>query len=254
MTGQNTSSAVMAQRQNSFDSADDFPTPPYATRALLEYLAQFGCWSRGTLGGSAWDPAANRGHMVRVLVEYFSQVRASDLHDYGAGFAIEDFRLPLGGDPVDWIISNPPFNLGIEFIERALHAARYGVAMLVRTQFLAGMSRYRDLFSMRPPQYILQFAERVVMLEGRLVRAGAVDLMGKRSNKTGKLPKASTATDYLWLVWASEEFYEFAPEPIEFPHKLFDWIPPCRLKLEKPGDYPEVPDGLAAFDRERLVA
>jgi hypothetical protein len=35
---QNTSHAVMAQRVEAKDSADDFPTPPWATRALIEYI------------------------------------------------------------------------------------------------------------------------------------------------------------------------------------------------------------------------
>ena len=35
---QNTSHAVMAQRHESLDSLDDFPTPPWATRALLEHV------------------------------------------------------------------------------------------------------------------------------------------------------------------------------------------------------------------------
>ena len=33
---QNTSHAVMAQRSEPKDSPDNFPTPPWATRALLE--------------------------------------------------------------------------------------------------------------------------------------------------------------------------------------------------------------------------
>lgn len=35
---QNTSHAVMAQRIEAKDSPDDFPTPPWATRALCEYI------------------------------------------------------------------------------------------------------------------------------------------------------------------------------------------------------------------------
>ena len=35
---QNTSHAVMAQRIEPADSLDDFPTPPWATRALLKIL------------------------------------------------------------------------------------------------------------------------------------------------------------------------------------------------------------------------
>ena len=35
---QNTSAAVMAQRKESRRSLDDFPTPPWATRALVEHV------------------------------------------------------------------------------------------------------------------------------------------------------------------------------------------------------------------------
>jgi hypothetical protein len=35
---QNTSHAVMAQRTEAKDSLDDFPTPPWATRALIEHV------------------------------------------------------------------------------------------------------------------------------------------------------------------------------------------------------------------------
>ncbi len=41
MTGQNRSSAVMQQRSEPHDSLDDFPTPPWATRALCEYIARY---------------------------------------------------------------------------------------------------------------------------------------------------------------------------------------------------------------------
>lgn len=35
---QNTSTAVMQRRVEAHDSLDDFPTPPWATRALCEWL------------------------------------------------------------------------------------------------------------------------------------------------------------------------------------------------------------------------
>lgn len=38
MQKQNTSHAVMAQRYEAADSPDDFPTPPWATRALIEHV------------------------------------------------------------------------------------------------------------------------------------------------------------------------------------------------------------------------
>jgi len=44
MGKQNTSHAVMAQRFEAKDSLDDFPTPPWATRALLEHVIPDKIW------------------------------------------------------------------------------------------------------------------------------------------------------------------------------------------------------------------
>jgi hypothetical protein len=209
----NTSHAVRAQRYEPHDSLDDFPTPPWATRALMEHVLH------GTLPSvrMAWDPAANRGHMVRPLSEYFFMVKGSDVHDYGAGFEVRDFLLPFP-DPfipsADWIITNPPFRLAQEFAQRALVLASKGVALLVRTQWLAGCDRYESLFAVHPPTVVAQFAERVPMFRGRLD------------------PKGSTATDYAWVVWA---------KGLAVETRLM-WIPPCRRRLERPGDYGPEPE------------
>jgi hypothetical protein len=245
--GQNKSSAVMQQRFESRESLDDFPTPPWATRALFQYMTERRQFV-GQSGRSAWDPAANRGHMVRVLCEQFHQVVASDIADYGAGFYVQDFLLNMPSREVDWIVTNPPFNVGAEFVERALPRARVGVAMLVRQGFLSGQERYETLFRSRPPLMVLQFAERVVMLRGRLVRANEVDPLAKKPGT-----KASTATDYAWLVWLADDHVRRMGGGAN-SNPAMDWIPPCRTRLERPGDYPADVTGLADIDRSRLVA
>lgn len=227
--------AVMASRHEPHDSLDDFPTPPWSTRALVEHVLQhrISPWL-----SSAWDPACNRGYMVRPLREYFLRVWATDIFDYGdhVGGDIQeevfDF-LPVGQlDPAslhaiickpDFIISNPPFRIAEQFIRQALMLARHGVAMLVRTSFLEGETRYRELFKPNPPTVIAQFSERVPMLEGRCAKY-VID------PKTLKRKRASTATAYAWLVWIKGR----SPEP-------FQWIPPCRAKLERDTDYLEPP-------------
>jgi hypothetical protein len=147
---QNTSSAVMQQRIEAHDSLDDFPTPPWATRALCERIIVGGMWS------SCREPAANRGHMVKPLLEYFSTVDASDIHDYGAGFPVRDYLFgPC--EPVDWTITNPPFRLAEQFIKKALTESRCGIAVIVRSAFLESVGRYEHLFAVRPPSHVLQF-------------------------------------------------------------------------------------------------
>jgi len=204
---QNTSSAVMQQRSEPHNSLDDFPTPPWATRALCERIE-----SPAHSGGmTCREPAANRGHMFMPLREFFGEVEASDIHDYGAGFPVQDYLFGPLPSTVDWTITNPPFRLAHQFIDRALATSERGVAVIVRSAFLEGIGRYNDLFSVTPPTDIMQFSERVVMHKGKLSAKG------------------STATAYCWLVWKHPKQPHDGTE--------FSWIAPCRKYYERPGDY-----------------
>ena len=124
---QNTSHAVMAQRAEPNDSLDYFPTPPWATRALIEHVLIGHGWRRDTLAqDSCWEPACGEGHMARPLSEYFASVRATDVHPYGHG-EVQDFLFnPPSRPVVDWVITNPPFRLAREFAITGMVAARQG--------------------------------------------------------------------------------------------------------------------------------
>jgi hypothetical protein len=204
MGKQNTSHAVMAQRFEAKDSLDDFPTPPWATRALLEHVIV----SKNFPHHSAWEPACGEGHMAKVLKEYFGQLDASDIFPYGYG-EVMDFLAPHAVRDTDWIITNPPFRLAERFALKALSLANTGVALLVRTVFIESVGRHERLFSRFKPAFVAQFTERVAMVKGRLD------------------PKASTATGYAWVVW------------LKCPTSKTQliWIPPCRKRLERPTDY-----------------
>lgn len=208
---QNRSSAVMQQRSEPHHSLDDFPTPPWATRALLEHLTGKLWWPHLDQA-SVREPAANRGHMVKPLAEYFARVEASDIHDYGAGFPVQDYLFGPLPPRTDWTITNPPFRLAEQFVARALECSK-DVAMIVRSAFLEGVGRHKTLFQVHPPCMVLQFTERVVMHKGKLA------------------PMGSTATAYCWIVWSAGHRGMTA----------FDWIAPCRRQLERSSDYEVAP-------------
>ena len=212
MSGQNTSHAVMAQRSEARDSLDDFPTPPWATRALIEY----GPYPISS-GGSVREPCAGRGYMARTLAEHFDSVEASDIHDYGVGLPVRDYLAGPPPEPVDWTITNPPFRLAERMVHRALATSRKGVAIFERTSFIETIGRWRNLYSKTPPSVVMQFTERVPIHKGRLVRKG------------------STATAYCWLVWVLEGKRLSPWNPIT----QLAWIPPCRKRMERDGDYTE---------------
>ena len=202
---QNTSHAVMAQRHEPSDSLDDFPTPPWATRALIEYII-----GKDKLSGlTCLEPAAGRGYMAKPLSEYLSVVDAADKHYYGYAPVKDFLTFPYEALSHDWVITNPPFRLAEQFVDRAMTVARCGVAILARTVFLESVSRYENIFKNTPPSIFAQFSERVPMVKGRIDR------------------KASTATGYAWFVWEKESKGQ--------PH--LEWIPPCRKSLERDSDY-----------------
>ncbi|MBX7459535.1 hypothetical protein [Qipengyuania huizhouensis] len=203
---QNRSSAVMQQRSEPHTSLDDFPTPPWATRALCEWLKSRG---EDIEEFTVREPAANRGHMVAPLREYFHRVEASDIHDYGVGFPVRDY---LFGDsePVHYTITNPPFRLAEEFIAKAARTSEFGFAMIVRAAFLESVGRYQRLFAVNPPSHVLQFTERVVIHKGKLSEAG------------------TTATAYAWLVWLGDR---------DDCDTTLEWLAPCRKRLERASDY-----------------
>lgn len=203
---QNTSHAVMAQRVEAKDSLDDFPTPPWASRALIEHIIE---QENGCESLTALEPACGRGYMAQPLKEYFKSVTGSDVHPYGYG-EVRDFMTSVyATDSYDWVITNPPFRLGEDFIHRALPIARRGVAVLVRTVFIESVGRYNRLFSINPPTTVAQFSERVPMVKGRVDK------------------KASTATGYAWVIWEKDRLGSSS----------LAWVPPCRKKLERDFDY-----------------
>lgn len=224
MTGQNRSQAVMAQRAEPHDSLDFFPTPPWATRALCERI-HVGMHL-------AWDPCCGEGHMVRPLTECCAAVYGSDVHDYGRGYAVHDFLQPYvpAGRPelADWLVFNPPFLLAEQFVVQALRMATCGVAAFVRTAFLESETRWSGLFERHRPTLILQFVERVVLHKG-VLRDPAVKYFDEAA---GKWKRPSSATAYCWIVWTT------GPRAAG---TRFEWIPPCRQRLERPGDYAPIP-------------
>jgi len=217
---QNTSTAVMQRRVEAADSLDLFRTPPWATRALIEMLDRLGA---PALDGRCWEPACGPGDMSRVLADRFASVRASDVFDHGGGHEVQDFTDPdLRPAGEDWIVTNPPFRLAAEFVFQARRLAFAGVAVLVRSAFMEGGARFAGLFDPCPPTWQLQFVERVPMHKATLTRG------------------ASTATSYSWLVWLIGSVAAPRLKGLSWTQTI--WIPPCRKRLERWGDYDDDAD------------
>jgi hypothetical protein len=213
----------MAQRFEAKNSLDDFPTPPWATRALIEHAIT----QRSSLSSmTCLEPGCGRGHMSATLGEYFGSVVSRDIFDFGYGEVADFLKQPSATNELyDWVITNPPFRLAEDFIRKSLTISRRGVAMLVRTVFIESVGRYERLFKETPPSRFAQFTERVPMVKGRVDK------------------KASTATGYAWIVW--EKGHSGVSQ--------LAWIPACRKALEREGDYHQAPRNQKSRDDFSVV-
>jgi len=136
-------------------SADHYPTPLPAIEKLLE---------RESFEGTIWEPACGEGNISSILIRKGYKVYSSDIIDYGFG-RIHDFLNPpkqIDHRLVDNIITNPPFNRALEFVNMSKKYSRRKVAFLLKTQFLEGVERY-NMFKDKEFTFrnIYQFSRRV---------------------------------------------------------------------------------------------
>lgn len=157
------------------EGPDFFPTPEWATHALID---------NERFAGSIWEPACGDGSMVRVLEQTGCKVEATDLFDRGYGEAGIDFL--KAARLVDNIVTNPPYNAAEGFVQAGLAQARRKLALLLRLAFLEGGNRQRTIFASTPPTRVWVFSERITFYP-----AGAVQ-------------KGSGTTAYAWFVWDKE--------------------------------------------------
>lgn len=227
-----TPKAVMASRRSGPEALDFFPTPPWATRALFEEVLKPNLAMR--LGPAAWEPCCGAGHMAIPLKEYFPLVFASDVHDWGFGDRRDlDFTFAQAVDcpqPVDWIITNPPYALAERILDRALMIGpRTGIAFLLRLQWLEGGDRWRLIFrGDRKPAMVGVFADRVPMIER------VWD------------PEATSATAYAWFVW----HFPFSPMFTKIVHIA----PGSSVRYARFSDAPLATRGEAARRRKAIRA
>lgn len=155
--------------------ADYYATEPAAT----DWLCQLETFSNPIL-----EPACGEGHISKQLIQHGYDVISRDLKDRGYG-EIKDF---LFFNDEKWpgdIITNPPYAMAQQFVEKALEIIDNGhkVAMFLKLTFLEGKGR-AELFNFAPPIRIWVSRSRL-----KCAMNGDFESIG------------SSATAYAWFIW-----------------------------------------------------
>jgi methylase of polypeptide subunit release factors len=165
---------------------DFYATPIMATTALLE---------REQFTGRILEPACGQGHIIQAIkqrnpaadVYGVDLVRRADIFNLGLTGGIDFLKSNFHEGEYENIITNPPFSLAQEFIERALKIASKKVAIFCKIQLLEGQSRKR-MFENKNLKTVYVFSRRVSPLWN-----------GMEYDEKGK-PWASTMC-FAWFVW-----------------------------------------------------
>lgn len=155
---------------------DYYATERKATELLLE---------NEKFNKNIWECACGELAISNVLEEHEYTVRNSDIISRGQDIEVLDF---LTVQPNSWdgdIITNPPYSMAQQFVEKAMQAITNGhkVAMFLKLTFLEGKSR-KEMFAEYPPKIVYVSSSRLKCAKN-----------GDFSNTGG------SAVAYAWFVW-----------------------------------------------------
>ena len=162
---------------------DSFPTPDWLTEAILPHLEPrlraIGAWDSLTV----YEPACGEAQAIAKVIKRKWPHASVTTSDIVAPWNV-DFLTTAPTAAYDLIITNPPFKLAYEFIQRAQQWKRTPdslVVMLLRFQFLGSKKRAK---------WLRQFTPAVAVTPKR---------PSFSLNRHGK--PGVDFTEYAWMLW-----------------------------------------------------
>jgi len=144
---------------------DDYQTPKWCIEALLPQLH---------LQGSLLEPCQGDGNLISVLSPFFDRVDWCEIQGGRDFFTWEGLRTSY-----DWVITNPPFNQALPFLQKSLLLAP-NVAFLLRLNFLGSQKR-KEFWQNHPPTALFVLSRRPSFVGG-----------------------GTDSTEYAWFVWSKK--------------------------------------------------
>lgn len=136
---------------------DFYATPPSAIDDLF---------AQEEFDHDIWEPACGQGHLSKRMEELGKKVLSTDLIDRGYGDTgvdfLGDYLINRGSYFEGDIITNPPYKIALEFLNKALQVVEVGskIAFFLKIQFLEGQKR-GEFFKRFPPKVIYVYSRRI---------------------------------------------------------------------------------------------
>ncbi len=170
---------TMMSRDPRNDKFDFFSTPPLTTLALL---------SRKKFGEKVWENACGDGAISKLLWDAGYKFFSTDIKDYGYEHQDDDdldFLQVSQITKAHDIVTNPPYNSHIKWIDKSLEFARRYVALLFPLVYLTPKNK-RDFIT-----NVCGFELLVIGWRSKFIVPGATKPGGMK--------------DYAWFVWDKEK-------------------------------------------------
>lgn len=143
-----------------------------------------------SLARNIWEPSCGQGHLSKELEKRGYEVLSTDLIDRGFGDGgidfLGDFLINRSEFFEGDILTNPPFKLAEDFVEKGmerLYTNGNKLILFLKIQFLEGQKR-KELFKKYPPKYVYAHSSRQLCA------------------KDGEFEKYTATTQfYAWYVW-----------------------------------------------------
>lgn len=164
---------------NTREKHDFYSTP---THAIENFLECFTYRDKETINKYIWEPSCGLGAISECLIENDYIVTSTDLIDRGYGER-KDFLSFSHNHGKGDIITNPPFKIINEYIQKAMDLLEDGqkLILLMRLLCLEGKTR-QHLFQQYPIKYVYVHTSRIACA---------------KPNET----KPTNAMAYAWYVW-----------------------------------------------------
>lgn len=172
---------------------DFYATDPIAVQKLLTKYA--------INGNEILEPCVGNGNIANVINNFYTNKRnitGIDIVDRGyPNTIVHDYLTWETDKKFDCIITNPPYSLAKEFVEKSMPLLNDGydedgypngqLIMFLKIQFLEGAKR-KELFEKYPPKYIYVFRNRMATWNN-----------GEPLDPNGK--RWATTMCHAWFVW-----------------------------------------------------